>query len=174
MLRAGYGLFFDAFSQDMMLGHLPYPTFYAPGPAYNNIGPDPIQMANANPAAVYAKESTFPARRFMELRLAPVECDIFSFDRNIRTPYIENYNLNIQHQITNKIRCRWVCGSQGHRLFRFFDINQPSQATITAAGSGLRRASMISRCRATMGRRSTPRPVRPISSRKIPDRHLQL
>ena len=35
----------------MMLGHLPYPTFYAPGPAYNNIGPDPIQMANANPAA---------------------------------------------------------------------------------------------------------------------------
>src|SRR5579871_4682287 len=51
VVRAGYGLFFDAFSQDMMLGHLPYPTFYAPGPAYNNIGPDPVQMANANPAA---------------------------------------------------------------------------------------------------------------------------
>src|SRR5208282_3773553 len=46
VLRAGYGLFFDAFSQDMTLGHLPYPTFFAPGPAYNNIGPDPVQMAN--------------------------------------------------------------------------------------------------------------------------------
>ena len=51
VIRAGYGLFFDAFSQDMLFGHLPYPTFYAPGPAYNTIGPDPVQMANANPAA---------------------------------------------------------------------------------------------------------------------------
>src|SRR5205823_5517475 len=52
VLRAGYGLLFDAFSQDMMLGHLPYPTFYAPGPAYNPIGPNPVQMANINPAAL--------------------------------------------------------------------------------------------------------------------------
>ena len=27
-----------------------------------------------------------------------VECDIFSFDRNIKTPYMENYNLNFQHK----------------------------------------------------------------------------
>src|SRR5258706_1371051 len=30
VVRSGYGVFFDAFSQDMFLGHLPYPTFYAP------------------------------------------------------------------------------------------------------------------------------------------------
>jgi len=28
------------------------------------------------------------------------ECDTFSFDRNIKMPYMENYNLNVQQQIT--------------------------------------------------------------------------
>lgn len=137
VVRAGYGLFFDAFSQDMMLGHLPYPTFYAPGPAYNNIGPNPVQMANANPAAfdvngVYIKDAPIYGTPG-----CGVECDIFSFDRNIKTPYMENYNINIQHQFSSKIALQvGYVGSQGHRLFRFLDINQPSQATITACDLG--------------------------------------
>src|SRR5262249_24957397 len=62
-----------------------------------------------------------------------VECDIFSFDRNIKTPYMENYNINIQHQFSNKVALQvGYVGSQGHRLFRFFDLNQPSQGEITA------------------------------------------
>jgi hypothetical protein len=137
VLRAGYGLFFDAFSQDMMLGHLPYPTFFAPGPAYNNIGPYPIQMANVNPAAFTATGAYIPGVPFYGTPGCTVECDIFSFDRNIRTPYIENYNLNFQQQLTSKMSLQvGYVGSQGHRLFRFFDINQPSQATITACDLG--------------------------------------
>src|SRR5246500_5939653 len=42
VVRAGWGMFYDAFSQDMVLGHLPYAPFFDPGPAYNNIGPAPI------------------------------------------------------------------------------------------------------------------------------------
>src|SRR6202035_2897405 len=62
------------------------------------------------------------------------ECDIFSFDRNIKTPYMENYNFNIQQQITNKVVLQvGYVGPHGHRLFRFFDINQPNQPTITAS-----------------------------------------
>ena len=54
------------------------------------------------------------------------ECDVFVFDRNIKTPYMENYNLNIQQQMGSKavLQVGYV-GSQGHRLWRFFDINQP-------------------------------------------------
>ncbi|MGA8221062.1 MAG: TonB-dependent receptor [Candidatus Acidiferrales bacterium] len=131
VVRAGFGLFYDAFSQDMMLGHLPFSTFYAPGPAYNNAGGSVIQQAVINPAAptitpnvpVYGTPSC-----------AGNECDIFSFDRNIKTPYMENYNLNIQQQIANKVVLQvGYVGSEGHRLFRFFDINQPGQAAITAA-----------------------------------------
>ncbi len=40
VIRAGLGMFYDAFSQDMVLGHLPYSRFFDPGPAYSNIGPD--------------------------------------------------------------------------------------------------------------------------------------
>jgi hypothetical protein len=134
VLRAGYGLFFDAFSQDMALGHLPFPTFFAPGPAYNNIGPDPIQMANLNPAAVNAAGVYIPGTPLYGAPGCGVECDIFSFDRNIKTPYMENYNLNFQQQLSSKVSLQiGYVGSQGHRLFRFFDLNQPSQATITAS-----------------------------------------
>jgi hypothetical protein len=143
VVRAGYGMFFDAFSQDMALGHLPYPTFFAPGPAYNNIGLNPIQMANANLSA-FAPNGD-PNRNGVYIPGTPiygvpncnVECDIFSFDRNLRTPYMENYNLNIQQQFTNNIVLQvGYVGSQGHRLLRFFDLNQPNQATITACDLG--------------------------------------
>jgi hypothetical protein len=127
VLRSGFGLFYDATSQDMFLGHLPYPAFYAPGPAYANFGPDPITEATgsgpiASNAPVYGPST------------CGGECDVFGVDRNIKTPYIENYNLNIQQQITNKVAIQiGYVGSQGHRLWRFFDINQPNQAQITAA-----------------------------------------
>jgi hypothetical protein len=132
VVRSGYGIFFDAFSQDMLLGHLPYPTFYAPGPAYNNIGSNPVQQALLSQPNVTVRSGT-------PIYGAPsctgsAECDIFAFDRNIRTPYMENYNLNIQQQISSKVALQvGYVGSQGHRLFRFFDINQPSQAQVTAA-----------------------------------------
>jgi len=117
----------------MFLGHLPYPTFYAPGPAYNNIGPNPIGQALLD-------LPTGTVQSGMPIYDAPgcggvnaLECDIFAFDRNIKTPYMENYNLNIQQQISSKVALQvGYVGSQGHRLFRFFDINQPSQASITA------------------------------------------
>lgn len=133
VVRAGFGIFFDAFSQDMMLGHLPYPTFYAPGPAYNNIGPFPILQASLNLPVGGIIQPGVP------IYGAPGcgECDIFAFDRNIKTPYMENYNINVQQQISKNVVLQvGYVGSQGHRLFRFFDINQPSQATITACDLG--------------------------------------
>jgi outer membrane receptor protein involved in Fe transport len=129
VVRAGYGIFFDSFSQDMVLGHLPYAPFFDPGPAYNNFGPQPILSTGAiggpivNGSPVYAATTT-----------CGYECDAFGFDRNIKSPYMENYNLNIQQQISSKtvLQVGYV-GSQGHRLWRFFDISQPSEAQINAA-----------------------------------------
>ena len=47
---------------------------------------------------------------------------------------MENYNINIQQQLTSKTTLQLgYVGSQGHRLFRFYDISQPTQAAITAA-----------------------------------------
>ncbi|HEV3306326.1 MAG TPA: TonB-dependent receptor [Candidatus Sulfotelmatobacter sp.] len=129
VLRAGFGIFFDAFSQDMALGHLPYSPFFDPGPAYNNIGTDPILSTSAFGGAISSGSPLF-----QPTSTCAFECDAFGFDRNIKTPYMENYNLNVQQQISSKsvLQVGYV-GSQGHRLWRFFDLSQPSQAQITAS-----------------------------------------
>jgi len=129
VVRAGYGIFFDSFSQDMVLGHLPYAPFFDPGPAYNNIGPAPILSTGAVGGTIVSGSPVFAPTTTCDF-----ECDVFGFDRNIKTPYMENYNLNIQQQLTSKVvfQVSYV-GSQGHRLWRFFDLGQPSAAAINAA-----------------------------------------
>jgi hypothetical protein len=129
VVRAGFGFFFDAFSQDMVVGHLPYPPFFDPGPAYNPLpGAAPIYSAGvtgllAPGVPLFGNETA-----------CNYECDVFAFDRNIKTPYMENYNLNIQQQISSKVVLEvGYVGSQAHRLWRFFDLNQPSLAAITAS-----------------------------------------
>jgi len=122
----------------MFLGHLPYPTFYAPGPAYNNIGPNPVgQAVLTQPnVTITSGQPIYDAAGCGGPN--SLECDIFAFDQNIKTPYMENFNLNIQQQITSKITLQvGYVGSQGHRLFRFFDINQPSQTEITNCDLGI-------------------------------------
>ncbi len=88
-----------------------------------------------------------------------IECDIFAFDPHIKTPYMENYNLNIQHQLTSKITLQvGYVGSQGHRLFRFFDINQPSQEAIWSADcASLADLACMHRCRLTIQDFTVPR-----------------
>jgi hypothetical protein len=129
VVRAGFGMFFDAFSQDMALGHLPYSPYFDPGPAYNNVGPSPILSTGAIGGPIVAGSPIYSATS-----TCGYECDVFGFDRNIKTPYMENYNLNFQQQISNHavLQLGYV-GSQGHRLWRFFDLSQPSQDQITAA-----------------------------------------
>jgi len=134
VIRAGVGLFYDAFSQDMFLGHLPYPAYYAPGPAYGNFGPAPITAAGVSAQTLSTGIQPGQAIYGTSGCNIEVECDIFGVDQHIKTPYMENYNINIQQQITNKTTLQiGYVGSQGHRLFRFYDINQPTHAVVTAA-----------------------------------------
>ena len=127
VLRAGYGIFFDAFSQDMVMGHLPYPPYFDPGPAYNPVGPSQDQIISA--VATGSISPGVPV--YSAPSCASLECDTFAFNRNIKTPYMQNYNVNLQQQISSKMMLQiGYVGSEGHHLWRFFDINQPSAATI--------------------------------------------
>src|SRR3954468_16379173 len=42
--RAGWGIYYDGFSQDFFGGQLPWPTFNA-GPAFNSVGPRPVSTS---------------------------------------------------------------------------------------------------------------------------------
>jgi hypothetical protein len=128
VVRAGYGIYYDAFSQDMFLGHLPYLTNYAPGAAYSGL-PGSGQITTASPTGV-ALVSGQPV--FSPADFAPVP-DAFGVDPNIRSPYIQNFNLNVQQQLTKLMVLQvGYVGSSGSKLFDFRDLNQPSAATIQA------------------------------------------
>jgi outer membrane receptor protein involved in Fe transport len=126
IIRAGWGLFFDAVSQDVFLGELPYNCSFCPGVAYNPAGPAPIFSVGtvgsiAQNVPVFTTPSSTPSG------------SIFAINRNLPTPYMENYNLNVQQQISSKVVLQvGYVGSQGHRLLRYVDLNQPGQTAIDA------------------------------------------
>ncbi len=125
VIRAGWGLFYDAFSQDLFLGHLPWNCVFCPGPAYPGLGPQALATGSAV-AQILPGQPVYGA--------GSPEGDFFSVDPHMRTPYIQNFNLNFQQQIASKavVEIGYV-GSRGTKLFQFYDINQPSHAAITAA-----------------------------------------
>ena len=60
----------------------------------------------------------------------PGQCDLMGVDPNLRTPYVMNYNLGIQHQFGNdySLEIGYV-GNRGERLTGFRDVNQANPAT---------------------------------------------
>ncbi len=135
VLRGGWGLYYDAFSQDFFIGHFPFNTF-SPGPAYNSVGPNPILSGSfktpdpsGNGGLIVAGDPVFN-------NFAPTT-DIWTVDQKIRTPYIQNYNLNVQQQIgSHTALLVGYVGSTGKKLFRFRDINQADPATATVPFTG--------------------------------------
>ena len=125
VIRAGWGLFYDAFSQDVFTGHAPFNCTFCPGPAYAGVGPAIIYSAGTSGENLGAGPLYGPT-------LSPLG-SFFGVDPHIRTPYIQNFNLNFQQQLTSRTMAQvGYVGSIGHRLFRFRDINQPTQQQITA------------------------------------------
>jgi len=130
VIRGGWGLFYDAFSQDIFLGHAPYNCAFCPGPTYSGIGPAAIGSAQLVPGggALSATSPVFAAT-------SPLG-DFFGTNANIRTPYTQNFNLNVQQQFGKTVVEVGYVGARGTKLFRFRDLNQPSQAQITAFDLG--------------------------------------
>ena len=125
ILRGGYGIFYDAFSQDIFLAHVPYNCVFCPGPAYVGIGVAPIGFSGLSGNPITAGSPVYSTA-------SPLG-DYFGVDPNIRTPYVQNWNVNIEQQITNKMMVQiGYVGAKGTKLFHFRDINQPSQGAITA------------------------------------------
>ncbi len=123
VVRAGWGMFYDAFSQDFFVGQLPFNTFN-PGPAYNPVGPAPILFSFSTVDVIQPGVPIFTDF---------LDSDVFAVDRHFRTPYIQNFNLNFQQELfKNTVLQVGYVGSQGRKLIRYRDINQPTEAAIRA------------------------------------------
>ncbi len=129
VVRGGWGVFYDAFAQDIFLGHFPWNCFFCPGPAYAGIGPAAISDLGLTGGTLDPNTPVFSG--------ASPSAEFFGADPNLRTPYVQNFNLNIQQAIGGRavLQVGYV-GTKGTKLFRFRDINQPSLATITACDLG--------------------------------------
>jgi hypothetical protein len=126
VVRGGWGMFYDAFSQDMFLGHLPWNCVFCPGPAYPGLGPKALATGSPSGAVLAPNVPVYSGYG--------AEGDFFMIDPHMRTPYVQNFNLNLQQQMGSRMVLQvGYVGSKGTKLFQFLDINQPNQAQITAA-----------------------------------------
>jgi hypothetical protein len=127
IVRAGWGLYYDAFSQDFFIGHFPFNTF-SPGMTYNAVGPNPITAGSFTTTDAAGNGVIVPDQPIFS-GFTPTT-DVWTVPTNLRTPYIQNYNLNIEQQIGNSLALQaGYVGSTGKKLFRFRDINQADPTT---------------------------------------------
>ncbi|HYR91881.1 MAG TPA: carboxypeptidase regulatory-like domain-containing protein [Terriglobia bacterium] len=124
ILRGGYGLYYDTPSQDYFLLQ-----------GFQNAGPGSPALNPLPGLGVF--NLTFPAGAAIPYGLnVPIfgaatgslptsNIPVFGVDPDLRTPYVHNYNLNLQHELRpgTVLQASYV-GSRGVKLYRVRDVNQ--------------------------------------------------
>lgn len=119
-IRGGYGVFYSRTSFQYITLNVIAPPTYIFG---TRIGlPTPIPVTD--PFFAAPAQSAFPT-------LVPgVNLSGTFFDRNIRTPYLHQYNANVQYEIARNLLFEvGYVGTRGLNLFRQVAINQARLAT---------------------------------------------
>jgi len=134
ILRAGYGLYYDTLSQDYFLSQ---------GFAAGSVGTNPvpglgtftINFASTDRVPFGLNIPIFDSSAIVG-NFTSAAAPLFAVDRNLRTPYSQNFNFNLQYAITsNTVAQIAYVGSTGTRLFRLRDINQASPGPIATRQS---------------------------------------
>ena len=123
VLRAGYGFYFDTPNLNPFLDNRPGNG--APnGVEGNPSGPSPVLTVQPNNiGSTNPIQSGVPV--FPSSSAADCPCALFSVNKNFRTPYNMNYNVQLEQSFNGKVvgQIGYV-GSQGRRLLSLLDINQ--------------------------------------------------
>jgi hypothetical protein len=116
VVRAGYGLYYDYIPQDLLIANFTNSA----GLATNPVGPMPVVSLNYNQDAF---TGAAPGTVFGGISTGPNS--IFITPRNLSTPYVSEWNLNIQQQVAHSVAFQiGYAGSKGTRLTRLYDANQ--------------------------------------------------
>lgn len=115
VVRGAYGVYYDYIPQHLMLANFTPSA----GIATNPIGPKPITALTFN-SDPFNGNATGPI-----YSLSSPPYNIFVTPRNFATPYVQNWNLNVQEQL-NRVAALELgyVGSKGTRLVRLYDQNQ--------------------------------------------------
>jgi len=125
VFRGGYGIFYSRTSfQYITLNVIAPPTFvFGARVAFTGIDAGRF-IPVANPFFPAPAQSQFPTF------VPNVALSGTFFDRNIRTPYLQQYNASVQYELFQNylVELAYV-GTHGINLFRQIGINQPRLAT---------------------------------------------
>lgn len=136
VVRGGYGIYYDTPSQDYFL----LQTFSSGGPSSPALNP----LAGLGVITASRNLQITPNVPIFSTGSLPSVNSLFAVDLNMRTPYIQNYNFNIQQELFgNTVFQVSYVGSRGTKLYRLRDINQarPGLYTADAAGIAARNAT---------------------------------
>ncbi len=119
VVRGGYGIYYDYVPQDLLIANF---TTSA-GLTQNPIGPSPIYPFQFNSNAFNG--STPGAVFTLSAPPCAYPCDIFVTPRNFSTPYAQNWNFNLEQELSKAFAMQLgYVGSKGTKLVRLMDLNQ--------------------------------------------------
>jgi hypothetical protein len=115
VVRAGYGVYYDYVPQSLMIANYTNSA----GLVTNPIGPDPVNALSFNSSA-WNGSAAGPV-----YTAGSPPYDWFFVPRNLATPYVQSWNLNIQQELGHaaSLEIGYV-GSKGTKLTRLYDANQ--------------------------------------------------
>src|SRR6266403_951585 len=121
VVRASYGVYYDYVPQDLLIANF---TSSA-GLVTNPIGPQAVVPLNFDSDAFNGTASnpvfTVPSQPYPS-----GGANLFITPRNLPTPYVQNWNFNIEQQLNQSLALQiGYVGSKGTRLARLLDANQP-------------------------------------------------
>ena len=124
VVRGAYGIYYDYIPQDLLIANFTNSA----GLVTNPIGSQPVvSLANNYDSSAFNGSNpgspvfTLPATPY-----PPPGADIFVTPRNLATPYVQNWNLNLEQELADGVAVQLAyVGSKGTRLVRLRDANQP-------------------------------------------------
>jgi hypothetical protein len=125
VIRGAWGLYYDTTNGNLFIDNRAKPG--GRGPSRNPGGPKPVFSIQNDGGALTVVQgqpifgSVTPQPPF----------GVYGINQNLRSPYVQNFSLNVQHQLTPKvvIQAGYV-GSQGRKLIVTENINQPAPSPI--------------------------------------------
>ncbi|HVS88287.1 MAG TPA: TonB-dependent receptor [Candidatus Acidoferrum sp.] len=122
VVRAAYGLYYDYIPQNILIANFTNSAGVATNPA---------SATNPKAISVPVNGFDFNSSVWNGTVTGPIYTptafsqSIFITDRNLRTPYVQSWSLNIQQQINESVALEvGYVGTKGTRLTRLYDKNQ--------------------------------------------------
>jgi len=125
VIRGAWGIYYDVPNGNLIIDNRASPG--GRGVARNPGGSNPVfSVTNQAPISVVQGQPIFGSST------PQPPFGVYGINQNLRSPYVQNFSLNVQHQLTPRIVAQaGYVGSQGRKLIVTRNINQPAPSVTT-------------------------------------------